>query len=118
MGKYILIIIAILGIGAGISAFVGKSPAKKEKKITFKVYGNCEMCKKTIESSLKDVKGIKSSEWNVETKMMNVLFDEALITEKQIHQKIASVGYDTDLVKADDSAYGKLPGCCQYERKK
>src|SRR3989304_5851997 len=42
---------------------------------TFKVWGNCEMCKTTIEKSLKKVVGIKSAKWNVETKMITVKFD-------------------------------------------
>ena len=118
MRNFILVIIAIISLGAGISAFIGKSPSKNEKKISFKVYGNCEMCKRTIESSLKGVKGIRSAEWDVEAKMMNTSFDHTLIPVKEIHQRIASVGYDTELVKAEDSAYSKLPECCQYERKK
>ena len=40
------------------------------KTETFKVYGNCGMCEKTIEGSLKNVKGIDKADWNKETKMM------------------------------------------------
>jgi len=35
-----------------------------------------------------------------------------------IQKKIAATGDDTQKYKADDIAYAKLPGCCQYERKK
>lgn len=88
----------------------------KTKTIEFKVTGNCGMCKKTIESSLKGKPGISSAVWNKETKVMKVTFDPSKISEDQIHQKIADVGYDTDKKKASDKAYNSLPGCCQYKR--
>lgn len=38
------------------------------------------------------------------------------VEEAKIHEKIASVGHDTEKVKATDKAYNSLPGCCKYER--
>lgn len=84
---------------------------------TFKVWGNYGMCKKTIEKSLK-IKGIKSAKWNLETKMITVIFDNKFIDLPTTHKKIATTGYDTELETADDKVYKKLHGCCQYERKK
>ena len=89
-----------------------------EKELTFKVYGNCEMCKKTIESSLEKDKGIASASWNVDTKMMKVLYDPAATNEKEIYHLIAESGYDTEQEKAAEKTYKSLPACCQYERKK
>lgn len=86
------------------------------KTETFKVYGNCGMCEKTIEGSLKGIKGIKKADWNKDTKMMEVTFDKTLITLEKIKKKIAGVGYDTDEFKASEESYNSLPGCCQYER--
>jgi len=83
---------------------------------TFKVWGNCEMCKETIESSLK-VDGIVKADWNVDTKIMTVSYDESKITLDQIQKNIASVGYDNEKYKGDDKAYSELAGCCQYDRK-
>lgn len=83
---------------------------------SFKVYGNCGMCKNRIESSLKDVKGVKSAKWDVETKMLNVKFDGEQVSLKEIKEKVASAGHDTEEHKADDKVYSGLPGCCQYER--
>jgi len=83
---------------------------------TFKVYGNCGMCKKTIEGSLKKVKGVTSANWNKETKMMEVTFNPKQITLDDIKKKIAYVGYDTDQYRATNKSYNGLPGCCQYER--
>ncbi len=82
-----------------------------------KVWGNCEMCKKTIEGSLK-VKGVAKADWNVDTKIMNVSFDSTQINLDQIEKNIASVGYDNEKYSGDINAYKNLPECCQYERKK
>lgn len=92
------------------------SSAANPKTIEFKVTGNCSMCKKTIESSLKDVKGIEEGTWDVKSKMVKVTFDPAHISEQGIHNRIAGVGYDTEKVKAADEVYSSLPNCCQYER--
>ena len=83
---------------------------------TFKVYGNCGMCKKTIEGALTNIKGIVKADWNKETKIMEATFHEHEITLDEIKKKIAAVGYDTDKFRATDKAYNNLAGCCQYER--
>lgn len=83
---------------------------------TFKVWGNCEMCKETIEGSLK-VEGINKAEWNVDSKMITVAYNTAIISLDQIQKNIAAVGYDNEKYKGDDKAYVELAGCCQYERK-
>jgi hypothetical protein len=49
--------------------------------------------------------------------MIRVVFKPAKISEDQIHQAIAAVGYDTEKYKGSDKAYKDLPECCQYERK-
>lgn len=92
--------------------------AAPEKEETFKVYGNCNMCKKRIETAAKSVDGVISADWNVETKMLDVTYDESKTDLQQINEAIAKAGHDTDTVKASDEAYNKLPGCCKYERKK
>ena len=83
----------------------------------FQVWGNCGMCKKTIEKAAKSVDGVASADWNVDTHQFNVSFDPAKTSTEKVHQAIAAAGYDTDLVKGNDEAYSKLHGCCQYERK-
>jgi mercuric ion binding protein len=84
---------------------------------TFKVWGNCEMCKETIESSLK-AEGISSADWSTESKMISVSYDKKKISLDQIQKNIASVGYDNEKYKGDNEKYASLHGCCQYERKK
>lgn len=83
---------------------------------TFKVWGNCDMCKETIEGSLK-VEGVSKADWNTETKLIAVSYDTTKISLDQIKKNIALVGYDNENYKGDDKAYSELPGCCQYDRK-
>jgi len=105
-----IIILFTLGI-------FGSSIAQKEPiTTTFKVWGNCEMCKATIEKAL-DVKGVKAANWNTETKMIEVVYVPSKISEEKIHQLIAASGYDTEKAKADDKVYGNLHNCCKYPRK-
>jgi len=92
-------------------AFSQKPPKVIESSFT--VYGNCTICKERIETTL-DHKGIKQSNWDPKTKVLNVAYNPAKISELQIHQLIASVGHDTDKVKAKDEVYAELPYCCLF----
>ena len=91
--------------------------AEKYKESIFPVSGNCGMCKTRIESAVNELPGIFFAFWNQETEKLHVRFDEDKITQLQIEQKVASVGHDTQNVKADKDVYEKLHGCCQYDRK-
>ncbi len=87
------------------------------KETSFKVWGNCEMCKTTIEKAAKSA-GATEAEWSPETKMITVKYvvDNSTSLDK-IQSTIASKGYDTEAFKGSDAAYKKLHACCQYERK-
>ena len=120
MNKYILVVVLSMGLfttgtAQDKTAVEIQSTVKTE---IFTVYGNCGMCERTIESSLKDVKGISLVDWDMETDDMKVSYDSQLISLDEIKQKIAEVGYDTETHRAKDSVYSELPGCCQYERPK
>lgn len=99
-----------------ITAGTANETENRATTSTFKVWGNCEMCKKTIESSLK-TEGITKADWNVDSKIITVTYDNSRITLEQIQKNIASVGYDNEKFKGDDDAYKNLPECCQYKRK-
>jgi periplasmic mercuric ion binding protein len=90
---------------------------KGNKTAEFKVWGNCEMCKETIESSLKKEAGVKEATWDVKSKMMTVNYDSSSIDVNKMHKKIAASGYDTEVAKGDDKAYSSLHVCCKYKRK-
>lgn len=90
--------------------------AQASETATFKVGGKCGMCKNRIESAVKELDGVQSVNWDVETKVLAVKYDASKVKKTAIHEKIASVGHDTEEVKATDKVYNSLPGCCKYER--
>lgn len=104
-----LLLIASLAFTAG--------KAQDTKTDTFKVWGNCGMCKRTIEKAAK-AEGVEKAEWNKETKVFILVYNPAVTSNEKIQKAIAAAGYDTEKFTGDDKAYEKLPGCCQYERKK
>lgn len=106
---YSVLIILILGM---ISCKTG-SPERTE---TFKVWGNCDKCKATIEGAC-NMSGVIEKNWNEESTLITVKFDTTKTSLDAIQQSIAKAGYDNDAYYGDDYAYGKLPDCCQYERK-
>lgn len=85
---------------------------------TFKVWGNCGMCEKTIEKAASKVKGVTKADWDKEKKIMKLTYITSVTNVDDVHKAIAAAGYDTEKIKATDKAYNKLDGCCQYEREK
>ena len=86
------------------------------KKDTIKVWGNCGMCKETIEGAAKKA-GATSADWNEESKELKVSYAVAKTSSEKIQKKIAKAGYDTKDFTASDKAYKALHGCCKYDRK-
>ena len=89
----------------------------KWETATFKVFGNCGMCEKRIEDAL-FIPGVKLADWDVDSQVMTVTYKPSKITLQSIHEKIAEIGHDTELVKAKDDVYENLHSCCKYERSK
>ena len=85
---------------------------------SFGVKGNCKMCKKTIETSALSLDGVHKAEWNVQSKQIDLVYDDQLVELMTIHNAIASSGYATDLVDLNQEAYDNLPLCCKYDPEK
>lgn len=90
--------------------------AQTSQKQTVKVWGECGMCKKTIEKAAKQA-GATTADWNVDTKILTVAYNDKQTDISTIEKSIAAAGYDTNNFTASDEAYKKLHSCCQYERK-
>jgi mercuric ion binding protein len=80
------------------------------KKI--KVEGECDMCKDKIEAAL-DIPGVSFAEWDVESKMLTVRFNDKKINEDEIHTLMSELGYATDKLAANVASQKKLDSCCQ-----
>ena len=88
---------------------------KNAKVETVHIYGNCSICKSTIESAA-NVKDVVQVEWNKDTKMAVLTYDEKQTNQVEILKRIGLAGYDSDKFLAPDNVYAKLETCCQYER--
>ena len=105
----------VMGIIVFFSLTSCEAQIKNAKTETVKVYGNCGMCKKTIETAANE-KGIVKADWSVETAMLTITYDAKKTSQDAILKKVADAGYDSDKFTAPDKVYDALHGCCQYER--
>ena len=86
------------------------------KKNSFKVWGNCEMCKEKIESAVREIPGVKSAKWNMITQRINIKYNPDSSNLNSMQKSIANIGYDTEKFKAKDEVYNNLHNCCKYNR--
>jgi copper chaperone CopZ len=84
---------------------------------TLSVKGNCGECKERIENAA-DIKGVKSATWDENTHIAQITYDTKKVSLNNIEMAIAKAGYETENIKADTSAYKKLPQCCKYNHNK
>ena len=112
MKKANLILIMILVV---FSVLVSNAQEENTKTESVKIYGNCGMCKSTIEKA-GNMKNQASVDWNKETKMATISFDSLKTSKEEILKRIALAGYDSDIFLAPNDTYLSLAACCQYER--
>ena len=84
---------------------------------TLSVKGNCGECKERIENAA-DIKGVKSATWDENTHVAQITYNTEKVSLNSIETAIAKAGYETENIKADTSAYEKLPQCCKYNHNK
>jgi outer membrane receptor for ferrienterochelin and colicins len=87
--------------------------SKLDSTVSFKVSGVCDLCKERIEKAAKG-KGVSHADWNIDTKMLTLIFDPSRTTIEKVNDRIADVGHDTYQKKASDAVYKALHPCCRY----
>ena len=110
--KYLLFIVTVFA-SLDLTAQVNKS---KDSTVSLRVSGACEICKDRIENALK-IRGVRSANWNVDSKMLTLVYSPTIISLLKVNKIIAEVGHDTELEKAKDAVYNELPECCHYRKK-
>lgn len=85
------------------------------KTETYKINGNCGMCKTNIEKA-GNIKSISKVVWNKDSKTATITFNSKKTNADSILKRIATAGYDNEKFKSKDVDYENLHGCCQYER--
>lgn len=109
IGNMVLLLVLSFLLTANASA--QKSANTDTARI--KTSAQCGMCKDRIEAALAYEKGIKSSNLNVDSKILEVVYDSKKTDAAKIKTAINKAGYDADETKADADAYAKLPNCCK-----
>ncbi|MFV8341712.1 DUF3347 domain-containing protein [Flavobacterium sp. XS2P39] len=108
--KQIMMAITVL-----LSITVNAAQIKNAKTETVKIYGNCGMCKTTIEKA-GNLKSVAKVDWSKDTQLAILTYDSQKTNQEEILKRIALAGYDSSSFLAPEAAYNTLPGCCQYER--
>jgi copper chaperone CopZ len=109
MKRKMLSLLTVFLIGS--AAIFAQSKTEK-----FEVKGKCGMCETRIEKAANSVEGVSKADWEQESMMATVVFDESKTSLDAIQKAITEVGHDAGKHKASDEVYDKLPGCCKYDR--
>ena len=82
-------------------------------KIEIQTSGICEMCKYTLEKDLAFEKGVKEATFNLEDKIMTIIYNPKKTDAQTLRKRITMVGYHADTLARDPIAYDKLLMCCK-----
>lgn len=110
-----IIFIVVLAFSLGIKAQKVKG-INKNYKTSVLVKGNCEMCKTRIEKSALNTKGVKYAVWDMNSKLLKLIYNQKKTTLQKIQKSILNVGHDVDSIKSSDQVYQQLHMCCQYRK--
>ncbi|MFV5694663.1 DUF3347 domain-containing protein [Flavobacterium sp. LB3P122] len=105
----------VMAIIVLLSVTMVDAQIKNAKTEMVKIYGNCGMCKTTIEKA-GNLKKVAQVDWNKDTKMAMLTYDSQKTNQEEILKRIALAGYDSNSFLAPEAAYNNLSGCCQYDR--
>ena len=111
MKTKVLSLVALFMMGA-FTVFAGN---KTEK---FKVYGNCGMCETRIEKTATSIDGVEIANWNSKEQTLTINYDSTRTSSDVVQYQVSKIGHDTEKLRADETAYNALPGCCQYRSQK
>jgi periplasmic mercuric ion binding protein len=102
------------GSGKGRKAnYEAQKPKENIKEIQIVTSAQCGMCKERLENAMSMLKGIKSSNLNIENKIFTVQYNADEVTSDFIRQSVVNTGYDADGLEANRDAYKNLPKCCK-----
>lgn len=108
-----IIFISVIYLMSGLI----KSAVAQTDTVRIKTTAVCDNCKERIEHDLSFGKGIKSSNLDLKTKIVTVVYNPKKTNAKKIREAISKVGYDADSLKANEKSYNKLPDCCKRDVK-
>lgn len=93
--------------------FTKCADAQKTAEVKIKTSAQCGMCKERIEKAMSYEAGIVSSNLDLETKEVTVVYKPTKTTPDKIRIALTKIGYQADDFKSDPIAYENLPACCK-----
>lgn len=87
----------------------------QDQTIKIKTSAVCGDCKKNIETALNYTKGVKSSNLDIDTKEVTVIYKSEKTNPDKIRLAISKAGYDADSISADPKGYKRLDPCCKKD---
>jgi periplasmic mercuric ion binding protein len=87
-----------------------------KQTVEFEVKGACGMCETRIEQTAKGLDGVKKADWDLETQVLTLKFNDKKVSLVDVRKALAAVGHDNGDFRASDKVYENLPACCHYER--
>ena len=106
--KNLIILALILLTSVSIEA------QNKNATASFEVDGICMMCKTRIEKAAITTKGVKSAVWNMDNKLLSIMYNDEKTDVETVQENIAAVGHDTEKFKATEEDYLTVDDCCKY----
>ncbi|CAM3667039.1 heavy-metal-associated domain-containing protein [Pontibacter korlensis] len=107
---FLSMVLALISMGVNAQNQKGRA-----ETIQIKTSAVCDMCKKTLEKAMAYEKGVKSSNLDVKSKVLTVVFDSRKTDEANILKAVTKTGYDANKIPADERAYNRLDDCCKKE---
>ncbi len=104
-----LILLSLIGL---VSVSFAQQKAV-EKAVIKTPTVQCESCKERVEKYLKREPGVSVVKVDLKKKTTTITYLTDRNNVEQLKAAIANAGYDADEVTAEESAYKKLPKCCQ-----
>ncbi|MDR2139738.1 MAG: efflux RND transporter periplasmic adaptor subunit [Tannerella sp.] len=92
------------------------APQPAADHAAIKVGGRCEMCRERIETAARNIHGVTSASWDMETGELHLQYDGRKTSVDAVARAVAAAGHDTESYRADTTAYDALPACCKYRQ--
>jgi copper chaperone CopZ len=105
--RVILVVIVLMSVSHCIAQ------QKKSDTVSIKTSAVCDMCKERIEGAMAFEKGVKSASLDLETKVVEIIYNSAKTSPVLLRNAISKLGYDADSIPANQKAYANLPACCK-----
>jgi len=94
-------------------SFIQVAYAQKKAEIVIQTSAQCRMCKERLEKALAYEKGVYSSNLDLKTKKIHIIYNPKKTNPERLRLVISKQGYQADDIKPDPFAYEQLPECCK-----